>query len=206
MPSYIEVASRSTDTDQYSGNAQTSDHSSRADFLKKSGFIELRLASNAEGTSVAEAVVAKLERDAETGSAKVPMNVGAEAFDFVNFVDEREDVKRNGVLREITKTCKSGDVPEFQMQVRFGLIASEASLGAFPTETVPIEASPEINFQLIVDQMMQFQEQLNTLWGNHSELYGIVISLTDILEQMKEYWLIAELHAYSTLTIPSEAA
>jgi len=205
MPSKITVASRSTDSPSYSGSAETSDHSSRTDNLKKQDFIELRIASDAEGASIADAMIAKLERDAETGSALVPMNVGSEVFDFVNFVSEREGVSRNGVIRQITKTCKGGEGdPEFQMQVRFGLVAGEATLGIMPTSTKPM--SMEMNFLLLVEEMKLLQENLTTLWGNYDAIFSNQELIISRLEDMKEYILVAELHAYSTLRIPSEAA
>ncbi|KKL17032.1 hypothetical protein LCGC14_2489630, partial [marine sediment metagenome] len=206
MPSHITVESRSTDSPSYSGTAQTGDHSSRPTNLQKQKFTPMRLASNAQATNIATVLIAKLVRDAETGSAKVPLNAGQEVHDFVNFIDDREGVSRNGVVREVVKTCKADDVggDTFHMQVRFGLVASEAVLGIHPTSTAPVNL--EMNFLLLVQELELVQERINTLWGNYNALFGNQDIIIARLEQMKEYILTAELHAYSTLTIPSEAA
>ncbi|KKK55023.1 hypothetical protein LCGC14_3078750, partial [marine sediment metagenome] len=62
----------------------------------KTETVQLRLASTAQASSIASAIIERYELDADTGAVKVPMNVGQEVFDFINVTDSRQGDSRKG--------------------------------------------------------------------------------------------------------------
>ena len=100
LPNYIVIKSQKDDDPQYSGYAQ--DAGSYA-LLPKRAYYQTRLQSNAEATSIAEAILSRYQLNAEIGSADVPMNCGAELFDYIKVTDERENDYRMGNIGSITR-------------------------------------------------------------------------------------------------------
>lgn len=105
IPNYIVVKSNADDDPQYSGFA--SDAEAYA-LMPKRQYKATRLQSNAQATSIAEAVLARYQLDAEMGSADVPMNCGAEIFDYIKVTDQREDDYRIGNIGSITRKYLPG--------------------------------------------------------------------------------------------------
>lgn len=101
IPNYIVVKSQPDDEPQYSGYA--SDAESYA-LLPKHKYYKLRLQSNAEATLIAEAILGRYQLNAEMGAANVPMNCGAELYDYVKVTDEREDDYRVGNIGYIRRS------------------------------------------------------------------------------------------------------
>lgn len=108
IPNKVIVQSRPNDSPSYSGSAQISGYADLPDELKKTNYIQARLANNAQATSIAEAVIAKAEMWAERGSAEVPMNVGAEVFDYVKATDQRQGDARTGNLGYVHRRFGGG--------------------------------------------------------------------------------------------------
>jgi len=100
IPNYVKVESREDDTDQYSGTA--TDATSYA-LLPKSQFKQTYLSSNDQAEDIAEAILVKAQMWCEAGSASVPMNVGAEVYDYVKVTDEREDDYRVGNIGRLIR-------------------------------------------------------------------------------------------------------
>ena len=100
IPNYVKVESRTGDDPSYSGTA--TDATSNA-LLAKNQYKQTYLASNAQATSIAEAILAKAQMWCEAGSASVPMNVGAEVYDYVKVTDEREDDYRIGNIGKLVR-------------------------------------------------------------------------------------------------------
>ncbi|MCJ7829392.1 MAG: hypothetical protein MUP81_06600 [Dehalococcoidia bacterium] len=98
IPNRVVVQSRSDDDPFYSGSAQVSNYASLPDKVKKTDFIECPLASNAQATAIAEALIAKAEMGSKRGEAPVPLNIGAEVFDYVKITDSRQGDSRTGNL------------------------------------------------------------------------------------------------------------
>lgn len=98
IPNRVVVQSRSDDDPFYSGSAQISNYASLPDKVKKTDFIECPLASNAQATAIAEALIAKAEMGSKRGEAPVPLNIGAEVFDYVKITDSRQGDSRTGNL------------------------------------------------------------------------------------------------------------
>ena len=94
IPNKIVVKSFADDVDQYTGNATSA--VSFALIPISGSPIRTKLTSNAQATSIAEAYISRLEVASQRGNAFVPMNVGAEQWDYVKVTDEREDDFRIG--------------------------------------------------------------------------------------------------------------
>jgi len=99
MPNYVKVHSREEDDPYYSGTAQDSGSYNR---LPKHEFHQKRLDSNDQAKDIAEAILAKAQMWSEAGSAQVPMNPGAEAYDYVKVTDARQEDYRVGNIGTIT--------------------------------------------------------------------------------------------------------
>ena len=114
IPNKVVVESRTDDSPSYSGNA--TDATSYA-LLPKTEYRQMRLQSNAEAGNIAEAILSKYQLNAEMGAAAVPMNVGAEVFDYVKVTDEREDDYRIGNIGSLTRTYSPG---KYNLRFSFG--------------------------------------------------------------------------------------
>jgi len=98
IPNKIYVKSYADDDPQYSGSAQIADYASLPDEVKKIRYIQAKLESNAQAEDIAEALIAKAEMWSKRGAAEVPLNVGAEVFDYVKVTDSRQGDTRTGNL------------------------------------------------------------------------------------------------------------
>jgi len=98
IPNKVTIQSQADDTPAYTGNATSAESYA----LKPIEDIKAtRLASNAQATAIAEATIARKEMWAKSGSATIPINVGAEALDYVLVTDERQSDTRTGNLGTI---------------------------------------------------------------------------------------------------------
>ncbi len=116
IPNYIVCKSNTDDYPQYSGYA--SDAASYA-LIPKRQYVTTRLASNAQANAIATAVLSKYQLHSKLGAADVPMNVGAEVFDYVKITDSRENDNRIGNLGELTRHWNANK-KEFRMTFSFG--------------------------------------------------------------------------------------
>ncbi len=106
IPNYVSVKSRPGDDPQYSGTA--TDASSNKIWMPD--FRQLNLTSDAQGQSIAEAIIATAQLEAEGGQTHAPiMNVGAEVYDYVkttNSVTSDNQFGNIGTLERIYKPEK----------------------------------------------------------------------------------------------------
>jgi hypothetical protein len=116
IPNYVVVKSRDDDDPQYSGSAQ--DAESYA-LLPRKEFRQTSLESNQQGTDIAEAILAKAQMWCESGSASVPMNVGAEVFDYAKVTDRRESDYRAGNIGMIVRHYQPAKM-DWRMTMVFG--------------------------------------------------------------------------------------
>lgn len=116
VPNYIVVMSQPDDEPQYSGHAQ--DNESYA-LLPKRDYEQMRLESDAQAASIAGAILAGHRLWSEAGDASVPLNAGAEVFDYVKVTDERENDFRIGTLGSLTRRYTAGS-PLWRMTFSFG--------------------------------------------------------------------------------------
>ena len=115
LPNYVVVQSRDADSPQYTGYYTDAD--SIASFREVRNYIQTSLTSNAQATAIATAVISKYQMQANMGSADVPMNCGAEIFDYVKVTDSREGDNRVGNLGSIRRYWRKG---AFRMTFSFG--------------------------------------------------------------------------------------
>lgn len=113
-PNKITVSSHPTSGDAYTGNA--TDATSYA-LLPIEDFQHLRVASNAQATSIAEAYIAKAQAAAEQGHCLAPMNVGQEIYDYVKVTDAWSSDYREGNILYFETFYKPG---QFTFGFRFG--------------------------------------------------------------------------------------
>jgi len=98
FPNRIVVESQPDDDPQYSGEATIDGYASLPAKVKKTEFVQLRLESNDQATSIGEALIAKAEMGASRGQAEIRINVGSEVFDYIKVTDQRQGDTRTGNL------------------------------------------------------------------------------------------------------------
>lgn len=210
IPNYITVKSHDNHSPQYSGTAI--DTESQALMEVKSRPYRLRLASDQQAADLAAAILQRHQLDAEKGSGLVPMNVGAESYDYVNIIDNREGDNRVGNVKYIKRDCNALK-KQFEMSIRFGKLAEVPITTAVPTLSMP--ESMEMDFLALWRNMMLLQEQVNELWDTYKGLYEIldyILAYLDTLNLDKEDAKITKLavteavfeklHVTSRLRIP----
>jgi len=97
FPNRVVIQSRPDDDPQYSGEAQIDGYDSLPDNVKKTKYIQIRLEED-QADDIAEALISKAEMGSARGQAEVPLNVGAEVFDYVKVTDQRQGDTRTGNL------------------------------------------------------------------------------------------------------------
>lgn len=139
IPNHIVVKSHERDAPQYEGSATSAESYAK---LPISGPpIRATLESNAQATSIAEAHISHQEVMAQRGSAYVPMNVGAEIWDYVKVTDQRQGDTHTGNIGYLTRyyNPKTGD---YHMTFGFG--------------DVPLKRIPGTKLQELRDSLSRF--------------------------------------------------
>ena len=109
IPNLIVVESNPGDSTQYSGTASDSGSITALEYGLGTNngeirqYLQTRLASNAEAGNIATALLSKYQLNAQTGSIRVPMNVGAEVYDFVKITDSRINQNHVGNVSTLTR-------------------------------------------------------------------------------------------------------
>lgn len=128
VPNKIFVKSNKTDAIQYSGSATSADSFA---LLPMQDIYRTTLESDAQGNSMAAAIISRMEISQQQGSATIPVNCGAELYDYVKVTDSREDDSRVGNLGSLTTTYKAGRKGEsrYDMTFSFGRVALKSVAG-----------------------------------------------------------------------------
>ncbi len=132
----------------------------------------LRLASDAEASNVASALIERYELDAERGAVKVPMNAGQEVWDWIKVTDSRQNDSRTGNVRYLRRNIQVpalGGRFVFDMDVRFGksavlpspILSLSQAGGAGAGEPVSIAALIEA-FNILQQNFNALSQDLNT--------------------------------------------
>ena len=173
-----EVVSSSEDhTPPYGGSATSATSYALA---PKTHTIYRRLTSNAEGASIAAAIIERNELDAERGSALVPMNCGQEIFDYIKVTDGRSGDSRVANVQYIQWNCKSPEIDgrgAFNMRIRFGRVNTQ-SLG-LPSLTE--DGRPDWG-----DFISKYNALIDLYYENQENIFvnlGYINNITDILLQ-----------------------
>jgi len=135
VPNYIVVQSKPDDDPSYSGSAQDA---TAYGLMPKRAYHQMRLADDDEADDIAAAILAKHQLQAEMGAADVPMNVGAELFDYVKVTDSRENDNRTGNLGYLCRHYNAAK-NEWRMTFSFGnwmaVLRQRALLNELETNT-----------------------------------------------------------------------
>jgi hypothetical protein len=148
VPNKITVKSYTSDTDQYSGSA--TDATSFA-ILPIETPIKAYLASNAQGNSIATAMIAQAVMAAQAGSASVPINLGAEPYDYIKVTDSRANDSRTGNQGQMRWSYIPGK--EYIMNLSLG-----------PRLSAPISgnhSTPSYDRPITVQELADFTYELN---------------------------------------------
>jgi len=125
IPNYIIVKSRDEDPETYSGFAKDQDsidalaNAPTGDTGERRWYVQTTLDSNAQATQIAEAVLSNFKLGAKLGAADVPMNCGAELFDYVKVTDEEDGTERVGNIGSIRRKFNP-DKDLYNMEFNFG--------------------------------------------------------------------------------------
>jgi len=123
IPNRIYVESQPNDGDSYTGNAiDTASYGALGYYINQ--YESARVTGNTQATSIAEAVLSKYQMHAQAGAARVPMNCGAEIYDYVLVTDARQSDTRTGNIGKITRKIhydlRSQKITDYSMTFSFG--------------------------------------------------------------------------------------
>ncbi len=181
IPGYIEVESLKSQDPSFSGNAEDPAYSGYDDDVKKQDFYRVRAVSNAQCTNIAVAILSHAQAAAERGWGDVPMNVGAEAHDFVKVKDTRLGEYRVGNTGRLRRTNVGGR-PRMEFgfgKIGFGVAGTGVTSGLGGGQ----HTHPEIDW--IIDQLNLIATWFQNPWihnldiidqnGNYvGSLYGVI--------------------------------
>jgi hypothetical protein len=117
-PNKVQVQSFEEDDPYYSGEAQIDGYNSLPAEVKNTKYIQAKLESDDQADDIAEALIAKAEMWSKRGGAEVPLNAGAEVFDYVKVTDSRQGDERTGNLGYVHR--RFGGKDKWTMTFGFG--------------------------------------------------------------------------------------
>jgi len=172
LPNAITVHSFPEDDDQYTGSANST--ASYALYPNPNS-VKAHLASNAQAASIAAAMIAMLEMKAQGGSATVPVNLGAEVYDYCKVTDARQSDSRTGNLGYIKwwwkKPRTDREKEEFHMTFSFGEFKRAAIRGPhFP----PVSKIPPITLEEFTAEQ----------WGTNDSFYDRFDVIEPVVERL----------------------
>lgn len=115
IPNYVIVSSPEGSETVYTGSASHPDSA----ILEMRYYETLKVTSNAQAQSIADAILSHAVMDAEKGAATVPMNVGQEIYDYIKITDKREGDFRIGNVGYLKRHYKGGT---FDTEVHLGSV------------------------------------------------------------------------------------
>jgi hypothetical protein len=185
---------------QYTGNATSATSFALA---PKTHTTYRRLASNAEATAIAGAIIERYELDAEKGSAIVPMNCGQEVWDYILITDARQSDTRAGNVQYIQRHCLStvfGGTASFDMTIKFGRTNPQGIASYQFTKVGTTADTTKIADKVnqMVDMNNELLSLIMALQDDVIALYGANNTLTDYLLQAT----MQKLHVTQQLIIP----
>lgn len=129
-----------------------------------------RATSNDQCTSLAVALLSKLQMQAERGSAVLPfVHLGQETYDYVNIIDARAGDNRAGNVGSMVKFYQPG---QFNMTLGFGRVPlGVVALQGLAVETGAGEAGLTAqNLIPLIDQAYSYIEQLIDIVGDKVDI------------------------------------
>uniref|UniRef100_A0A6M3KLA9 Uncharacterized protein n=1 Tax=viral metagenome TaxID=1070528 RepID=A0A6M3KLA9_9ZZZZ len=183
IPNKITVHSYPDDDDQYTGSATSA--ASYA-LLTKDDFKRAKLISNAQATSIATAMIAQAEINAQTGGASAIMNLGSEVYDYVKVTDSRESDSRVGNIGHIKRSY----IPrsrKWQMDFSFGKVMLKPLVGTKPSQLTSRLTESQYQDEMVLKWGMlspyltEYNDALSRLDNNQK---AIVDTLDEIISKL----------------------
>lgn len=184
VPNKVTVHSFRTDESQHTGSA-TSAASYALLAIEDSKMAHLE--SNEQATSMAQAIISRLEINAQQGGASVPINCGSELYDYVKATDKREDDYRVGNLGSLIKIYKAGLAgrqSDYHMSFRFGNVAIKRVAGTRPSMLKSVTAPREQSTEETALNWKAIKPLFETIEDNFEEIWAM---FTDIVQVLSEY-------------------
>ena len=199
------VKSHEDHTPQYSGSA-TSATSFALDVKIRTTL--RRLASNAQGTSIAEAMIEQTELASERGSITVPMNAGQEVWDYVKVTDSRQGDTRTGNVQRIQRRIKIPEGREpltWEMEIRFGRVSELSLLSQYAAGGSQVAASGADRYALLAANIGELSDNLIALARTYDNLRVAHNSLVARFNELIKFGAVMpRLHVTEQLIIPVE--
>jgi len=144
IPNHVTVQSFPDDVDQYSGVATNAESYA---LMPHKEFREMKLNSDAQAASIAAAIISSAQVAMQQGSASVPVNVGAEVFDYVKVIDSRQG------------DTKVGNIGSLRCPYKLGSFNLDFTLGSIPLKGVGGTRLSLWHYEDVV------RENQNVTWG-----------------------------------------
>lgn len=165
IPNFIQVDSMDDQTTPYTGSAN---NATSYGLVPVKEFYKLRVVSNAQCAAIAEAILGKYLLDAEAGQGHVPINVGAEVYDYVKITDARQGDSVVGNIGYIERHYTPG---KYEMFFRLGRIDFSSLMG-----TIGSAMAGNTNWQ----------EAFSHCWTYLEVLKDLIDGILNVLEMLKE--------------------
>ena len=169
VPNSVTVESPPDDETPYSGTYTHNDYGILPIWHGK----RARVNSDAEALAIAEAMVDRAARAAESGSGLVPMNCGQEVHDYIKITDRRQADSRVGNVGYLNRTW-SGKAQTWTLELRFGNVDMVGLLGTMPPQaSIPEFKEP----QDITDLQESVKDAIKVLFQNQLIMYNKLVSV-----------------------------
>lgn len=192
LPNYQLVSSHPDHEDQYTGFATDSDSYAALGRYLPGTPKYIRAASNAQCTSIAEAMIANYQLDAERGSGFAPMNCGQEIMDYVKITDSWAGDTRVGNVGYIHRKYRAtGEPKDFSMRFGFGNVPPGGFMGAAASA-----AAGGLDYR---ETIALLRSQIDSIWD------FLENTIIPYLELMQDYFpdVIPKLYVYREMRIPN---
>ena len=152
----------------FTGSAQDDDYTNNPVELQIPIYRYLRITSNAEGVSIATAILQGYQLSSEKGHGIVPMNVGQEVMDFIKITDSAASDSRTGNIGYLQRNYSAG---RFECELRFGTLLLPGLAG-----TLPPRASEGGDGRISIEQFIELWNYVNQLQENILILAEFVVA------------------------------
>jgi len=171
----VTVSSYPDSGDSYTGNATDASYS----IIPKEKFYYLPVDDNDEAGDIATALLLHGQLGAESGAGTVPINVGAEAYDYVKITDSVESDSVVGNQMYIYRHCGAakGSFTGFEMITSFG----EPELGSGFASAMAGSTSASPDYTSLMAQLSSLRYDVDTIAGYLGNIENGVNNTTSLL-------------------------
>lgn len=191
-PAYVSVKNIIGET-EYSGYAEDTDVAA-ADRRRR--FYREKVISTAQANAIAAAILQNAQLDAEQGSGSVPMDCGAEVYDYVNIVDSHEGDDRTGNIGQLQRYFAPRT---FNMDFQFGGVEARMPLpiAGTPTPQTPSSKTTSPDYS---SNFTSLYKAINDLYDNQQQIIDNMNKIIDYAG--REDMVLNTLHVKERLIIP----